>query len=235
MSCSGAIRGIILGPKGFSSVIEGFGKAHINLNYTCQTFISSYHFQIHPTTGELSLAAPLDYEHQSHYTLTIRARDHGMPPRHSTARLELNVIDVNDNAPQFPLSHYQLTVAEDVLMMAKLASAKADDVDSGQNGFVNYRLVGDEAVDELFTIDPLKGELLLRGQLDREKRHSYSFVVVASDFGSPQLSSNATIHVQVTDVNDNTPQCAGNGTQMAFNLSGTAMDGHGKVSSLDGI
>jgi len=187
-------------------------------------------FQIHPSTGELTLVAPLDYESHPRYTLVIRARDSGVPPRHSTATIHLNVLDVNDHAPHFPQSLYRVEVAEDAPLMSRLATIQANDADSGENGYVQYRLeskFGDEEAEltELFAIEPTSGELFLRGQLDRERRGEYALIVVASDNGVPQrLESNMSVHVRVVDVNDNTPQCRDSGntttpTQMNFNLS----------------
>lgn len=41
--------------------------------------------------------------------------------------------------------------------------------------------------------------------LDREKTPSLNVTVVAKDNGIPQLSSIATVHIDVQDINDNTP------------------------------
>lgn len=50
------------------------------------------------------------------------------------------------------------------------------------------------------------GELKLNGELDRETRTEYSLVVKAIDTGNPPNHANQTIHITVTDVNDNHPQ-----------------------------
>ncbi|VDK36468.1 unnamed protein product [Anisakis simplex] len=65
---------------------------------------------VRPLTGELALSASLDYEKITRYELVIKARDQGIPPRSSNITVVLNVIDVNDNAPQFDMHLYIVEV-----------------------------------------------------------------------------------------------------------------------------
>lgn len=49
------------------------------------------------------------------------------------------------------------------------------------------------------------GEITTREPLDREQRATYDLVVEARDQGTPSRSARCTVHVHVTDVNDNAP------------------------------
>lgn len=56
-------------------------------------------FSIHPTSGVISIQRPLDYEESHSYSFVVEAIDHGHPPLSSTATVQVNVEDVNDNPP----------------------------------------------------------------------------------------------------------------------------------------
>uniref|UniRef100_A0A7E4W5I1 Cadherin domain-containing protein n=1 Tax=Panagrellus redivivus TaxID=6233 RepID=A0A7E4W5I1_PANRE len=160
---------------------------------------------VRPLTGQLLLAASLDYEKGSRYNLTIRAQDQGIPPKSSLTTVILNVLDVNDNAPEFESQLYDLEIAEDAPLMTSLAIIKATDKDSGDNSVVRYKLQDDSIKD--FGINYNSGELFVRQSLDRETISEYSFLVIAQDKGNPSLSSNVSVHIRILDVNDNTPDC----------------------------
>lgn len=51
--------------------------------------------------GSVILQSGLDYELTSTYTLTISAMDSGFPSLSGTANLVINLIDANDNPPEF--------------------------------------------------------------------------------------------------------------------------------------
>ncbi|XP_023272238.1 protocadherin-12 isoform X1 [Seriola lalandi dorsalis] len=56
-------------------------------------------FSIHPTSGVISIRRPLDYEESRTYSFIVEAVDHGHPPLTSTATIQVDVEDVNDNYP----------------------------------------------------------------------------------------------------------------------------------------
>ena len=59
---------------------------------------------------------------------------------------------------------------------------------------------------DLFTVHRDTGELSLNKPLDREAFSSANITVQACDDGLPQLCSNATLSIEVLDVNDNKPK-----------------------------
>ncbi|XP_071382011.1 protocadherin-12 [Centroberyx affinis] len=56
-------------------------------------------FSIHPTSGVVSVRRSLDYEDSRIYSFIVEAIDQGHPPLTSTATVEIDVQDVNDNYP----------------------------------------------------------------------------------------------------------------------------------------
>lgn len=82
----------------------------------------------------------------------------------------------------------------------------ATDRDHGPDGSVLFSLIDGDS-EGRFQIDPKSGVIELRKQLDRETKEMYSLIIRATDQGVPSLSSTATVHVELVDVNDNPPLC----------------------------
>uniref|UniRef100_H2LPV5 Protocadherin 20-like n=1 Tax=Oryzias latipes TaxID=8090 RepID=H2LPV5_ORYLA len=121
----------------------------------------------------------------------------------SRQTIRLLVVDVNDNAPHFSQSQYQLEVEENNVAGVSLLQVSASDADSGSNGKLTYRL--DEYTSAIFNIDSTVGQLSVRAPLDREQQSVHKLTVFAQDGGSPPLESHATICIHVLDQNDNAP------------------------------
>ena len=162
-------------------------------------------FEINQSTGTLSLSQSLDREDTSSYNLTILLTRTVSPFSvfDSTASVTITVLDVNDNEPTFNQSAYEFVVSENTSVGVTVGHPVADDRDIGLNGEVEYSLSGN--VDD-FTVNALTGEIIIENLLDREIESFFSFLVTARDRGTPSLSSQASVSVRVTDVNDNQPQ-----------------------------
>jgi hypothetical protein len=166
-------------------------------------------FMIRPLTGELVLTAPLDYESCSEYDLVIGAQDGGIPQRTANLTLKLLVLDANDNAPVFDRAEYLLSVSEDVAVMSNVLTVIASDRDSGRYGRVTYTLhTAGTFSDPPLAVFADTGVVYVRKPLDRETLDSFTMTIVAVDGGLPSLNATATLHVHVTDVNDNPPNCS---------------------------
>ncbi|KAK2828340.1 hypothetical protein Q5P01_019374 [Channa striata] len=160
-------------------------------------------FIINPVTGVITTTKELDTEIQSHYTLTVYARDGGLPPNFAKATIRVEVQDMNDNAPVFAKPWYELEVPENQGPV-ELCFLKATDPDSGPGGELEYRITAGDP-DGDFQLHTTTGALSTSRGLDRETKAKYSLEVVATDRGTPALSSTVTVEVVVLDVNDNSP------------------------------
>ncbi|XP_040030919.2 protocadherin gamma-C5 [Gasterosteus aculeatus] len=161
-------------------------------------------FEINSLTGEIYLKGNLDYEKSTFYKIEITATDKGVPRMESHCRLQIDVVDVNDNNPEIVLTSEPQPVREDSPSGTVVALINARDADSGNNSKVTLRLHRGSP----FILKPSFSNnyaLVTSGVLDREKFSGYNIEIIATDSGSPPLSSKKIISVSITDVNDNPP------------------------------
>ncbi|XP_053285146.1 protocadherin alpha-8-like [Pleuronectes platessa] len=153
--------------------------------------------------------SPLDREKLSHYELTITAKDAGQPPLSSEKTISVVVSDVNDNSPQFSLSPYTFYVTESNNPGTSVFSVKAFDADENENAHISYHILRDGSKDNKLTsflnINSENGDIMALKSFDFETVKTFQFHVVASDSGTPSLSSNVTVNVFILDQNDNAP------------------------------
>ncbi|KAM3866618.1 protocadherin gamma-A11-like [Diretmus argenteus] len=156
------------------------------------------------TTGQL------DRELVSDYNITVTATDEGSPPLSSSKSVQLSVADVNDNPPVFEEQSYSAYVTENNKPGSTLCSVTARDPDWRQNGTVIYSLLPGEVngapVSSFVSVNGDTGVIHAVRSFDYEQFRSFKVHVMARDNGSPPLSSNVTVSVSITDVNDNSPQ-----------------------------
>ncbi|CAH7008269.1 Pcdhb8 [Phodopus roborovskii] len=153
---------------------------------------------------ELVLDRALDREEQPELTLTLTAVDGGTPPRSGTTTVRIEVVDINDNAPQFVQLLYEVQVPENSPLGALLLTVSARDLDAGIHGNVAYSLFQDGGASQPFVVDEVTGEIRLKRALDFEETQYYNMEIVATDSGG--LSGKCSVTIQVLDVNDNAPK-----------------------------
>uniref|UniRef100_A0A8C9XKL9 FAT atypical cadherin 1a n=1 Tax=Sander lucioperca TaxID=283035 RepID=A0A8C9XKL9_SANLU len=161
-------------------------------------------FSVDPRTGDIFVIEGLDYEVSHEYYITLEATDGGSPPLSDMATVNINLTDVNDNRPVFSQDIYTAVVSEDTELGKTVMAVMAEDLDGPSYDHVRYSIV-DGNQGSPFSIDPVRGELRVARQLDRERTSGYTLMVVASDNGLPALSSSAMINIDISDVNDNPP------------------------------
>ncbi|XP_034399748.1 protocadherin gamma-C5-like isoform X4 [Cyclopterus lumpus] len=160
------------------------------------------------TVPELVLEKPLDRERKAVHKILLTALDGGNPPRSGTSQITINVLDINDNFPVFEKNVYKVTLGETSVKGAIVIKPKATDADEGLNGEIEFSF-GSRTPDVLlsiFDIDPLTGEITLKGKLDYETTKSYDIDVTAKDKGSPEMEGHCRVQIDVTDFNDNVPE-----------------------------
>ncbi|XP_058130982.1 protocadherin-23 [Dasypus novemcinctus] len=164
----------------------------------------------------LVLLRRLDRETAAAHQLQIEAWDGGHPRRTGRLRVELRVLDENDNPPVFEQGEYRAVVREDVPPGAEVCRVRATDRDLGPNGHVRYRLrarqvpgadsgsgpLGDAAY---FSVEELSGVVRVRRPLDREAQAWHQLVVEARDGGAEPEVATVRVSIAVLDVNDNPP------------------------------
>ncbi|XP_060936058.1 protocadherin gamma-C5-like [Limanda limanda] len=170
--------------------------------HTPETVLSM--FNLDSLTGEIRLAGQLDFETNENFEIDICAKDKGAPRMEGRCTVHIEVVDVNDNAPNIFLTSQPNSVPEDAPSGTVVALISARDLDSGDNGKVSLQLPKNSP----FNLKPSFSDnyaLVTGAALDRESFSEYKIDIIATDLGSPPLSSKKTVNVTITDVNDNPP------------------------------
>lgn len=161
-------------------------------------------FSVDPKSGELSVKGVVDHEKAAAYHITVQARDGGSPAMEGSCNVIVDVIDVNDHAPEVTLTSVHSPVREDSAPGTVIAYISTRDLDSGLNGKVTVT-VQPGLPFKLNSPYEKHYSLITAGNLDRETVAEYTVVIKATDAGSPPLSSQITFVVELSDVNDNAP------------------------------
>ncbi|XP_029021001.1 protocadherin alpha-7-like isoform X16 [Betta splendens] len=151
----------------------------------------------------------LDREQQAQYDITIVAKDAGEPSLVSNKALTIVVSDVNDNSPEFSNYPYNFYITENNSPGATILTVTASDRDQGNNALVSYRILRDKGGENIpssfLNVNSENGNVAALKSFDFETLKTFQFQVVASDSGTPSLSSNVTVNVFILDQNDNAP------------------------------
>lgn len=169
---------------------------------------NSFHlYQIDDSTYILNRTKSFDYEYQQKYHLKFYAEDfHPKNPLRTNQILTIDILDDNDNIPQFLYPFYRLSLPENNQMNIILTKIEAYDLDHGENGRITYEMLTNESSFP-FIIDSNNGILRCLQSLDRENRSTYQFEILARDHGYPlSLSSKIPIQIDIDDLNDNKPK-----------------------------
>ncbi|XP_065814560.1 protocadherin alpha-8 isoform X32 [Labrus bergylta] len=170
-------------------------------------------FELKPSFKEnmysLVTKETLDRETVSHYDISITATDYGEPPLSAFKTLSIQVSDVNDNIPEFSQSPLELYLTENNAPGESIFSVSAVDKDLNDNAAVSYRITrgggGHNDMASFLNINPENGQITALKGFDFETVKTFQFQVVATDSGTPSLSSNVTVNVFILDQNDNAP------------------------------
>ncbi|XP_045465404.1 cadherin-89D [Harmonia axyridis] len=182
-------------------------------------------FSISSSTGVLSINGQLDRETQDRYRFSVIAKDNPKKGKSlsSSVFVEVNVLDVNDNPPTFygyddilkssktskndvdvqdRIPIYYATIAENSPIGTPVTRVFANDSDftGNGNGLLLFDIPFVKNKSNLFTVDSKQGVVTTIGKLDYETDKVHNITIIASDLGSPSLSSTALLVVKVIDV-----------------------------------
>ncbi|XP_074694464.1 protocadherin gamma-B5-like [Strix aluco] len=175
-------------------ITYGFGKTPAKV---LQKFV------VDAESGTVTLQEALDFEDTRGYTLLVEAKDGGGLVAH--CKVEVEVLDVNDNAPEITVLSVSSPVAEDAPVGTVVALLNVIDRDSGENGQVSCELSGEAPLSLVASSSGGSYKVVTASALDREQAAEHRVTVVARDRGIPALSGRAALVLEVSDVNDNAP------------------------------
>ncbi|XP_041948145.1 protocadherin beta-16-like isoform X17 [Alosa sapidissima] len=159
-------------------------------------------FSIDEVSGEIKVIGTIDYEDKNNYELRVLAKDGaGLA---SNTKVDIEITDVNDNAPVIYIKSLNVPIPENVAPGSEIGIINVQDKDTGGNKQIRCSIQQNVP----FKLNPsIKNyyTLVTTADLDREVVGDYNVTITATDEGSPPLSSSKTIHLSVSDVNDNPP------------------------------
>ncbi|XP_039872132.1 protocadherin beta-16-like [Simochromis diagramma] len=195
-------------PKGTSVTTVSASDKDIGSNRELSYLIStskrilSELFNINPKTGEIILVGEIDYEKANSYQIDIEVVDSG--GLSDSAKVIVDLIDVNDNSPQINIVSKSESISENAPTNTVIAMLSINDPDSENNGNVVCD-INDSIPFKIQTTINGFYTLVMEVALDREMASQYNITVTCSDEGVPSLSSSVTLTLQISDVNDNAP------------------------------
>ena len=172
------------------------------------------------TEVKLLLQDRLDREQEAEYRLQLLAYDGGSLT--GSVDVIISVLDSNDNKPEFTSPVYEVGIMENIPMGTVILQVQAVDKDAGLSGEVWYSFAAQTELmhGHLFGIRNTTGNIYIKGVIDHEKASVYNLIVLAQDRGPDSIGSEATVVIQVEDLNDNSPKITASTLQGV--ASGTA-------------
>ncbi|CAH1977280.1 unnamed protein product [Acanthoscelides obtectus] len=168
-------------------------------------------FTVDPASGEIFSKRSLKYIYtqvesspENMYSLTILATDNGKPPMSSECLVTINVVDANNNAPEFEQKEYLSPVPEHANVGQSLLKVEAKDLkDVGVNADIEYSIV-DGNGSKYFTIDKANGWIAVKEAV-LGVGTIFNLQVRATDKGTPPQQDEATVVLVVTGENEHNP------------------------------
>ena len=149
-------------------------------------------FAMDSAGGIIKVYGAIDREEKSFYFLGIVAMVSSLS---ASAYVNVEVLDENDNSPEFLSSIVQVKISGNLLAGERVYHALATDTDAGLNGVVRYRLTEDAS--GRFRINATSGEVKLASQILGRDGSQYNVKIRASDLGSPPRHTSLTLTVSI--------------------------------------
>ena len=137
------------------------------------------YFEIDPNSAALYLTKKLDLEmlDSNKFYLEVTARQKDSELKSAAATVEITVLDINDNKPEFEVEQYNMTVIENLPVGFRIMQFSAEDRDAGDNAKFSYQL---DDPSQAFGLEGDGNLVLARPELfDREKMEKVVVRVLA--------------------------------------------------------
>ncbi|XP_060583355.1 protocadherin-7-like isoform X2 [Ruditapes philippinarum] len=158
---------------------------------------------------KLKLLQKLDREINDKYRVKVIVSDGGNPVQSESLEITVNVLDENDNSPEFLSTVYNKTIDENIPINSVILTISASDKDIGENGRVTYRIRERQSdidtIKRLFKLDASSGDLSVISDLTSEPSEYYEFFVEATDHGSVPFVNQTVVSITVNDALNNPP------------------------------
>ncbi|XP_016305833.1 protocadherin beta-16-like [Sinocyclocheilus anshuiensis] len=152
-------------------------------------------FEINETNGEMRVTGNIDYEKARHYQIHVQASDDGGLT--DSCKIDVDVIDINDNKPQINIMSKLTTISENSNPGTVVTMINAQDPDAEENGKILCS-VNENIPFTLKSTNTNFFSLVTDGDLDRERESEYNISMTCADEGVPSLSSRADLAVRAS-------------------------------------
>lgn len=233
-------------PLYFDPPIFAFDQDSMNVSLTYDIIAGNERrlFLVNPNSGMIFLEKEIDLEEESlpanTFVLQLEARQNDNPQRRSVSRIEIEILDLNDNPPEFEVDLYNISIVENLPTGFSVLQVNAFDRDQSENAEFYYSIV-EEIPPGAFSIDSRTGWITVKEQalLDRESRGSIMMIVKAIEKHPPhekRALKDGSVRVDITllDSNDNTPEFdRGNLYEFKVSINAKLGDSIGHVHAKD--
>ena len=158
-------------------------------------------------SGDISVTGLIDYEVTSGYVLTVSARNRDPSTSPVRAKVIVDVIDQNDNAPTMSVNTLTddgaAKIPESAPVGTFIAHMTVIDEDAGENGRFNCSIHTPSF--EIRQLYETEFKIVTSAPLDREQRAQFVLVIECQDNGLSPRFSVGQLTVTVQDENDNAP------------------------------
>ncbi|XP_066594153.1 protein dachsous [Prorops nasuta] len=166
---------------------------------------NSWLFRVDNLTGVITTAGPLDRERQAIHSFLVVATDSGKyDAKRSTIPVEINIEDVNDNAPIFNEYPFRAKVSLDAQPGKAILQVSAADADHGPNGEIIYSFLN-ELEKTKFRVHPSTGVVTTTASLAHDNGKTHRLKILARDKGNPPRSSEGLVELKIGDLAELTP------------------------------
>ncbi|NXI13073.1 CAD19 protein, partial [Irena cyanogastra] len=185
-------------------------------------------FSINEHNGAITTTEPLDRERASWHNITVTATETRNPEKISEANVYVQVLDVNDNAPEFP-KNYETFVCENAVSGQLIQSISAVDQDDSEGHHFYFSLAQEDANSSHFTVkdnqDNTAGIFTGKSGFRREEQFFFYLPILIQDNGTPPLTSTNTLTVTLCDCDTevNTLYCRYGAFMYSLGLSTEAL------------
>jgi hypothetical protein len=227
--------------------IEAFDQDSLNstLSYSIVSGNDRDYFWMHPQEGKIYLKKEIDLEElqslsDNTFSLQIDVRQKNDLQKRALAKVEIEIIDINDNQPEFEVDLYNISIVENLPNGFSVLQVNAFDRDQGENSLFLYKIFKEEP-QGAFSVDPQSGWMTVKNQtlLDRESQPTVKLLVQAIEKVKPYkqndvVESTTAVEITLLDANDNSPQFE-LGNLYEFKVDINASIGHvvGKIKAYD--
>uniref|UniRef100_A0A8C9Y0W8 FAT atypical cadherin 4 n=1 Tax=Sander lucioperca TaxID=283035 RepID=A0A8C9Y0W8_SANLU len=171
-------------------------------------------FRINASSGEIFVKQQLKYQNSTgassininRHSFIVTASDRAVKPLMSETTVIVNIVDSNDNPPEFDSPSYFTPVTKSVKVGTRLIRVVAHDKkDFGLNSEVEYLITGGNSSSK-FKLDKTSGWITVASSLTSEMNKFFLIDITANDRGNPPLSTRTSVRIAVTEENHHTPE-----------------------------